>query len=126
MATALATGGTAAYTYVWNDAHSQTGPVATNLSAGGTFYLYSEDAGGLRTLVQQANVSTLAPNEFQDFIIQGPLEQATKFVLIYRGTIGSDPVDDGIGIAVNTFTLEPDGSCPDCDYDCYTDCCNCT
>ena len=93
---------------------------------GGTFYLYSEDAGGLRTLVQQANVSTLAPNEFQDFIIQGPLEQATKFVLIYRGTIGSDPVDDGIGIAVNTFTLEPDGSCPDCDYDCYTDCCNCT
>jgi hypothetical protein len=48
------------------------------------------------------------------------LSEATKFILVYKGTIGvngaqpSDPVDANIAIAAQTFTLDPNG-CTDCD-----------
>ena len=93
--------------------------------SGGALYLYSEDVGGTRTLVQQDSVGTLAVGTSKNIVYPGPVSQPTKFVLVYRGTIGPnpvDPVDAEIAIAVKRFTLEPDGDCPESESNCYPNC----
>ena len=93
--------------------------------SGGALYLYSEDVGGTRTLVQQDSVGTWAVGTSKNIVYPGPVSQPTKFVLVYRGTIGPnpvDPVDAEIAIAVKRFTLEPDGDCPESESNCYPNC----
>jgi hypothetical protein len=92
--------------------------------SGGAFSLYQDDASENRTLVQPYDFTgeTLSDGDTTTFTFSGPVSQITKFTLVYQGTIltpgdAPDPVDEGIGIAVKAFTLDPsnpDEPCTDC------------
>jgi len=62
MATVVASGGTAPYTYVWNDAANQTTATATNL-AGGTYQVIVTDANGCQ------NTATVTINAMANNIV---------------------------------------------------------
>lgn len=88
--------------------------------SGGSFYLYKEDSSsGNRSLVQQTDlVGILPPGEHIQFIYDdNSLSGPTKFILVYKGTIGADggqpldPVDANIGIAAQIFNLDPIQGC---------------
>jgi hypothetical protein len=80
---------------------------------GGAFHLFCDDSAGSRNPVDCPGLTTaytggLADDASLDFDV-ARAQVATQFVLVYQGTIGvtgnaaSDPVDDGIAIAVATF-----------------------
>ena len=77
--------------------------------------MWQEDASGNRTAVSLGLTypGTLADGEYIDGTFPGPLAQSTKYVLVFKGTIGTsgatalDPVDEGIAIAARSFTVDP-------------------
>jgi hypothetical protein len=91
--------------------------------SGGSFSLFQDDSSGNRTPVQQNDFTgqTLSSGGYVQFTFNATLSQTTKFTLVYQGNIGVDgggnpldPVDAGIGIAAQTFTLDPVNGCTDC------------
>jgi hypothetical protein len=75
--------------------------------SGGTFYLFEDDTNSIRTLVAQTNLTGTLPNGGSlNMTFQSPLSSGDKHLVVYQGTIGltggnaSDPVDNGIAIAV--------------------------
>jgi hypothetical protein len=86
------------------------------LASGGTFTVLREDANGNRTPVTPQNgvalTQNVADNGIWQFNFPGPqVTTPTRFIVVYRGTIGldgvnpSDPVDAGIAIAAKQFTM---------------------
>jgi hypothetical protein len=90
--------------------------------SGGSFYLFKEDPSGNRSLVQQNDLGGILPagGHLQFIYDDDSLSGPTRFILVYKGTIGVgggqplDPVDANIGIAAQIFTLDPIQGCIDC------------
>lgn len=83
---------------------------------GGSFSLLQEDGAGNRTPVTPLSFNytgVLADGGCIEGTLSGPVASSTKYVLIYKGTIGSsggtatDPVDADRAIAVRQFDLNP-------------------
>jgi len=85
---------------------------------GGTFQLFKDDADQNRAPVtlttSWTGASTLANDGLLTGTFPGPESPGTKFVLVYKGTIGVDAggaaldkVDDGIAIAASSFEITP-------------------
>jgi hypothetical protein len=77
----------------------------------GSFYLYGEDTSSNRTFLQSYPLSGILPSGGSTNLIYhladpGPAPSGTKFLMIFKGTIGQtngtalDPVDANIAIAV--------------------------
>ncbi|MFO1511520.1 MAG: hypothetical protein U1F83_01170 [Verrucomicrobiota bacterium] len=89
------------------------------LATGGKFFVLKDDASGNNRTYVTAQAGVSLPQDLADgntwqFNFPGPeIITATKFTLVYQGTVGpasgssSDPVDVGIAIAAKSFTLGP-------------------
>ncbi|HEX3856076.1 MAG TPA: DUF642 domain-containing protein [Verrucomicrobiae bacterium] len=72
----------------------------------GTFYIYEDDTNAVRTLVTQTNLSgTLANNNGITMIFSNATLSTNNLVVVYQGTIGTDPVESGISLAVGALNL---------------------
>ncbi len=81
---------------------------------GGAFTILSEDSSGTRATIATESLSTNLSDEDSISIDFPPPTNAVAYVVVYQGTIGAtngaplDPVDSGIAVAAQRFTVEQD------------------
>jgi hypothetical protein len=95
-ATAIATGGTAGYTYTWNTVPAQTGATASNLAAG-TYIVTATDANGCSATAMYTVTQPTTP-------LAGSLSGTTNNIC-HGGTSGSISITAAGGTAGYAFTI---------------------
>ncbi len=80
--------------------------------SGGTFTVLKEIANGDRSSIYQAALAApMAANGTVDLTFAGPVAGATRFIVVFKGTIGltgttaNDPVDANIAVAATTVDI---------------------